>query len=473
VFDDVARLYLGIAVAFGLALAALDPPFAVGDERTHFLRAYQVSELTILPQREGDLVGGSLPESLARVDSACVEDRRDRASGALTAGRLLELARIPLDPDRRAFLNFKGVAAYPPVPYVPGALAIALGRLAGFGPLALLYCARLANVAAGAAIGWLALRVAPAFRWTLLVAALTPGIVYVMASPSADAVLDALAILVVALVLRLRADRLDPRTAEAGPWTPAARAGAFVACSLLLAFCKPGYGLLPALALVVPPAAPGRRVRQVALVLGLLAVCAAVTALWAAAADETAVMQRPGTSPDPARQLSLVLAEPLRFTRILAESMWHSAPAMAREAYSQFGVADGNLPVGLTAAGWLVLAVVAVADGSRAFALRVREKLVVGAVVLATATGIYVLLYLSQDAPGARSIDGVLGRYFLPVVAPAALLLTNGRCAVLEPDGGTPPSRGQRFARATVTAWVLVAAAATTRAIVAIYWTRG
>lgn len=467
-FDHVTRVYLAVAIAFGLALALLDPPFAVGDERTHLLRAYQVSELTILPQREGDVVGGSLPQSLARVETECVAARRRRT---LTVDGVIGEAREPLDPDRREFLNFKGVAAYPPVPYVPAALAIALGRLAGLGPLGLLYCARLANVAAVTAIGWLALRMTPAFRWTIFIATLTPGIVYVAASPSADAVLDALAILVVALVLRLRADRLAPESAAAGPGTPGARTAAFVACSVLLALCKPGYGLLPALAVVVPPATPERRGRHVAKVVALVAVCAAITLLWAAPSGEADVMQRPGTLPDAGRQAHLALAEPFRFGRILVESMWHTAPAMARTSYSQFGVADGNLPAAFTVLGWLVLAVVAVADGSRAFALTVREKLAVGAIVLATITGVYVLLYLSQDAPGARSVDGVLGRYFLPVVAPAALLLTNARWELLEPAASSPSSRGSWRARAAVTAWAVVAAATTLHAIVTIYWT--
>ena len=59
------------------------------------------------------------------------------------------------------FVDFAAAAVYPPVPYLPSAIGIRIGRLFGASPFILVLLARLADLAAFIALVALAIRRLP------------------------------------------------------------------------------------------------------------------------------------------------------------------------------------------------------------------------------------------------------------------------------------------------------------------------
>src|SRR4051794_3397381 len=90
-----------------------------------------------------------LTEDFLRTRAIHTDDRRITAQPLRRT--LLALAR-PLEPDRWEFVDFTSTVFYSPLPYLPQAIAIMVGRWAGAGPLALLYLARLANALVAVAL---------------------------------------------------------------------------------------------------------------------------------------------------------------------------------------------------------------------------------------------------------------------------------------------------------------------------------
>lgn len=179
-------------------LVFLTPPFEVPDEPQHFFRSYHLSELGVWGISRDGIGGAVLPSSLPELVEHFLGTRAIFADRSLAPHPLADTwsqFHRPLAPHRREFVDFSGAVAYSPLPYLPQALAITLGRLFDAPPLALLYLGRPLNgLVAVVLIAW-GLRILPFGREAVLVAALLPLAQFEYASVSPDAAVIACAFL--------------------------------------------------------------------------------------------------------------------------------------------------------------------------------------------------------------------------------------------------------------------------------------
>jgi uncharacterized membrane protein len=158
---------------------------------------------------------------------------------------LAELDR-PLNPHYRRFIDFRGAALYSPAPYLPQAVGILAGRLAGTSPLVIFYLGRFANLAAWIALMYLALRTVPLFKWVFFMLALAPITLFLASSLSADGLTNALAFLLTAVFLHSAYQRQDP--------VSRGELVVLLALGILLALSKQAYVSLMGLFLLIPAA---------------------------------------------------------------------------------------------------------------------------------------------------------------------------------------------------------------------------
>ncbi len=244
-----------------LSMAVLTPPFQVPDESQHFHRAFQLSELEFHSMVRDGAAGAVLPSSLPELTETFLGTRAIHASRPITDQKLTRTAGLlsmPLSPDRREFVDFTGSAFYSPLPYVPQALAIAAGRLAGAGPLELLYLARIANALVAVSVLALAVGLLPLGREVAMVGGLLPMAIFEYGSVSPDAGVICTAFLFTALMTR---------GVTRGAWTAGEVAGATL-CGLVFCSLKPVYA--PLILLGLPLALDRGRVKHVLFVHALL-----------------------------------------------------------------------------------------------------------------------------------------------------------------------------------------------------------
>lgn len=404
--------FLLLALPAGLVLLVLTPPFQVPDESSHLFRAFQIAEGDLRARSDGRYVGGSLPASLAGAATAFPPNLVPLERHELLV-RVKQGLEAPLAPDERQFLVFPS-AAYSPIPYLPAAMALAAGRAASWSPLALLYAGRLATLLAATLLHLLSLKVAPAFRWPLTLLALTPMAACLRSGLSPDGVTNGLAFLFFALVLRL--------SAEDGDSPPRRLAALVLATSAALALCK-GYAVLLPLLLFVPVRLrAGRRLSWAAVAVGT-----AAAAGWSLANRALSVPSRLDVPVDAAAQLRTLFSEPGRFLASLAAEISGHGARTARELFGQLGWLDVRLPTVLLALLAVALVVLALADGTVRLRLASRWRLGVLAVLAVGVLSIFAAMYVLHTPPGARGIEGIQGRYFIPFTPPALFLLVSRR----------------------------------------------
>jgi uncharacterized membrane protein len=380
--SDPARLFAAASLFFGALMIALTPPFQTPDEPAHLFRAWSISEGTLFARG-----GAHVPRSLV-----------DAAAAGLAGPAF---ARTPLRPDDRVFVATVAdswrhplaytAPGYTPLGYAATAPAILLGRALSLSPVALVYLGRLANLLASTFILAFAIRRVPFGRWALALLALTPMAVFMRASLSTDALTIAFAVALVVEILR-------------------GAAASSIAQSFVIAAIKPGYAILPLLALGVPRL----RARRVVLALILLAMLAGtfVAYLWI---REAGVPADASLGVDMHARATALLHAPVAYAARLARELASIAGLMAVELVADFGWLNAPAPLAFALLWIAALIGVAVADGpasgfNRAWSLAI---FVIAVVMVTTVTHV--------AAPSGEFLLGLQGRYFIPFL-PLALL---------------------------------------------------
>lgn len=454
-------VFVLLATLFGGIFAVLTPLFWGHDEITQFGRAYQVSHGGFAPQRIPDVrgvaYGGEVP---AGIDTAMKYAFVDYTVHPPEPHKLVHdpaayqrLGAAPLTAEKH-IAWFTNTAAYSPVAYVPAAVGIRLGELVGANVGTMVLLTRLAGLLSYVLIvGW-ALYCLREYRigWVVAAVALLPIAVFQAGNVTADTVTNALAILVSVLLVKalfLRQQLTRPETVG------------LLVSAVLLPLTKPTYLLLALLVVVVPGGLWCWRHGRV-----VASVCAAAGTigfgLWMRLAAPTGAgtsLMRPKNewyTVDPGRQFQGVLHDPIRFGGVFLASVARRDREWFTEFFGQLGFSGVMVP-GLSVVACL-LALVVAAGVSERFEQPRGRWVVACLVVLALSVGmIYGTLYLSFTPVGYYIIDGVQGRYFVPLAVLAFAVMLRWVPWRIQGRAGIPAGKSVAI---TMTALSVVALAA-------------
>jgi uncharacterized membrane protein len=392
-------------------------------------------------------MGGWLPASLAQTVAAFSSDQAfptgKKVSFALVRA---ELAR-PLAARQRAS-GYANVAVYPVTAHLPQALAIWCGRSLGASPLVLLYSARLVVLALATALTWIAVRQMPFQRWLTVAAVLTPMAASLRASAAVDGLTNGLAFLLTAMVARRRWGASEERDS----WREDL---ALAAVTIGLLLTKLPYAPLALLLLLIPRS---RRPRHAA----AIAVAAVLAIAYTASVPRAAMHYvRAGVGVDVGAQMARAVREPIAVGAVLFEDLWRHLPRYAAQAVgAQLGWLEVRLPFAVVLGYLAALALLLASREEVAAEARVPflagHRLFLALVATTTALLVVFSQYVTYSPLAASYVEGVQGRYFLPIL-PAVGLLLRHRLEPLDEVTVAQVSRGIVIL-ATIVAWVCLRA---------------
>lgn len=433
-----------------LFLAVAVPTGEVPDEVAHIVRMDGLLHGAVLGHRvpRPDHGGDAPPDSGVTASTVLLAAGYSFTPGTplrqrvMTRDRLQALQDLPWG-DQVGFVSIPNTGAYAPLFYIPGALAMGNARVLGAGPWQAIVMARVVNAILYVILGVLALLLARRAQGLVFAALVLPMSLWLAASCNQDGLVIATAALAAALLTR---------GSTAGWW-----GGAFALAAVLLA--KPPYLPLAGIVAVLLPRRGGALPLRVAGVM----VAAAPALLWLAVAQSLAAVPfvrggpfHPGPNwfgapdqvfsfIDPGMQLQVLLNRPsllltLPYDSVLAD------PWLLRGAVGVLGVLDVVLPAWLYALWAVALAVLCLGEG-----LVVRREWPYGTYGTLTATpsgplaAVLVLLcllatflalfagqYLSWTYTGSAVVEGMQGRYFIPLIPFAGLALPRLRVGLAD-----------------------------------------
>lgn len=399
------RLFVMVSAIAGVLYAITTPPFRVPDEVGHFWRGFSIADGHFVVPASNGRTMVPLPEG---VRTLVFVMSPNGGEGRVTRERFRTAWELPMLRKFAAPVAFPAV--YTAIAYAPQSLAAFTGDAAGLHPLLIFYFGRLANLAAFIFIIACAIHIAPFGKPIFCAAALLPMTLYLAASWSPDAMAIASAFLFSALLLRA-----SHRTAMISRNETAALA----LSGALVGLCKPGYSLIALLVLAVPPArALGRRRAAVVAIVLIATLGGVAFSVWNA---RLAFTPRVDIAVNPLQQWECIESDPLRFAGIALRTFRANAIEYAGQMIGRLGMLDVRLPSVVFLGEMVLLGICALAAGGRA---RAGVRVICAVIAIAISAGIAVTLYTTWTPGCAAMVEGVQGRYFLPVL-PLVLIVVS------------------------------------------------
>jgi uncharacterized membrane protein len=402
--DRPEKLFLVLAVVFGIGNVFLMPPFVGHDDQTHFLRSYDLQSGGRLfpPMNELGQPLRQLPRSLTNLllfPQAVIPEGR-----AVTAAEFRAAAKAIDRADTELYAEPPTLPVFPLL-YLPSMIGIHAAQSLGGNALAVYYASRLANLVAGIALVWLALRVMPIKNRLMLALAVSPLCINLLASSTPEGLICGVAFLLLALLSRWITT--EERMIRGGDLVLLGSLG------MLAGLFKAPLAAIVLLAWAVPVSRFGTPRAKVVVCAGLMAISLAPAAVWAKTVKRHTPAEHhfPGYRCAPNEQLRATLRRPDPFIKGVA----HALPGILDVS----GLTDVSAFVQgfhhLARYGWSIfIFALAIIEPSRCVPRRV--KLGALAVFALAVLGILSAMYLWWCPIGSKLIFGVQPRYLLPVL---------------------------------------------------------
>jgi uncharacterized membrane protein len=427
--DKCGLAFVVLSLFFGTVFAFITPPFWGHDEISHFGRAFQIDHGQVLPMpvpdARGVAYGGQIPQTAKALTDYAFANYHEKTPRPLSRvsgvdARKYEQLRGQSLSAPLANQWFTNTAAYSPVAYVPSVLGLRLAESTGNTVGLAVDLMRIFDLLAYTAVIWFAISAlrTSRFKWVVFVAALIPIAVFQAGNITADTLTNGLAILFSALFVK--AAFLRQRLSG---W----QTFLLLASAVLLPLTKPTYLVLTFLLPFAPPArlALGRAGRAVAI--GATALGSAGFLAWNSVAAKTGqgmgLMRKPTQwySVDPSEQVHYVLNHFSRFLQYCWQTFVYQDNKYFQEFFGMMGFSGVGVPA-LAIVCCMAAGAIAFGMGERMLASRVG---LIATIVLfvCSVLAIFGALYLEYSPVGYYMIDGVQGRYFIPLVVIGAAVL--------------------------------------------------
>lgn len=193
--EKIEKIFVPVVIVWGIIYMIILPPFSSPDEPIHFGTAYKISNEML-----GKKALGENNVVVMRKDDAEV------AYGTIPTVKTYEYTlqsffdgvqdTTPTE-WMHSNLNSKNI-----ITHLPGAIGISIARVLGLGSIPLIYLGRIMNLLFYVILVYLAIKIAPFGKMVFFALSMTPMMLELISSYSYDAIVNALAFLSIALLLR-------------------------------------------------------------------------------------------------------------------------------------------------------------------------------------------------------------------------------------------------------------------------------
>jgi uncharacterized membrane protein len=407
------RYFMIIGATFGLLMVFITPPLMGFDATSHFRAVVHYAE-------GGRHSAPALPGSVKTVNIDATTAEVIDIAGAIQKNRTISPLIYELfwshegRPQGSRPVDLGGAAVYSPIAYAPPVLGVLLPKLLHLPLLLQVWGARLACLIVYLLLAYFALRALPFGKWAFFVIALLPMTIFQAATITTDGFLNGLVFLYVALILRLSFGAVPEKNVTRKLLWAIGMLG------VLIALSKPVYVALAALLFLIPTSRFYAAKYRAAFLSASLGLSVALAALWNTHVKDVALtvgeVYRSGFHISYTEQLASIVHHPLHFTAVLARTIFNNGYGYFGQLVGVFDPQFTLLPIvvalPLVIAVFLGLAV----DGDKARQIPVRSRMWVGLLGVAILGAIALTFYLTYSPVGAPSIDGMQGRYFIPLL---------------------------------------------------------
>lgn len=410
--------FLIFSVLFGLVFVFMTPPLEEPDAHTHFLRAYQVSNLQLVTSRyekDGKVhFGSEIPKSINVALIGLTHGIPGSPTQKFHKYLFDEYIKQPLNPKDTEMTIVESAGVYSPIVYIPQALGIAIGRIFNASPLILIWLARLMNLILWISVIYVALKLLPFAKWALAILALSPIAVFFSASVSPDVINISFSFLFFSII----ASTLAPNQTMTKK-----KLFALLFVLSVLSLSKPVNILFAFLLPLVPMRHFNTKFRYVVFCVGGFLLSFILFYLWnhqiKEILDLSVNFQSGGQHVSVKEQFLYVLSEPVTYLKDIIKNYIIITSGTYGDAVliTYFGVLgwlDTSIPLWIIFLYMLSLFFSLLYQFGRGITFTLKQKLFLIGFFIIAFVGNITAMYFNATSVGNHVISGVQGRYFIP-----------------------------------------------------------
>ncbi len=406
-------------------IAVLATPLSAGyDEETHFVRAWEMAHLYLIPNEQ---LGAKLPFPALYWE---LSYRRQPIVEAVQPGFWAKYGALPIDAHDYVYANVETRSVYNPLLLLPQALTLRyLGLSLRLPALPVYYACRLAGLLSYILLSWLAVRLIPFGKWLLAILIVSPMALFQASTISADTISNGIGFLFVGAALAIAAR-------EQITWRRWLALLLLIAVLFVAKVNMIYLALLPFL--LIPPSKFRMRFGYALLAVAAVLLLLIEVAGWNIVAYSKFTRALAGASPT--QQLLFIASDPLQFVRIIANDVWTNTPLYMQGWIGVYGYNYWPVPI-LTYLLYPLAVVAALWLGERTRLPDKRTRIVLAALFVLGYLLTIASLYLAFTPVGSPFVAGVQGRYFtvvMPLLCLALLGLSFRRASQVDPATVAP-----------------------------------
>lgn len=420
------RAFVAISLVMGVAFVFTTPPLWGLDEISHFARTYQIADGQIRPVTTPDLkeYGGKFPTNLTDLGDYVISDLQDNKKGGYlnrdditNRAKYDQLTSKQFNDEEKVFT---WTATYPPTAYIGNASGAFLANLFNLPIGWVIMFARLGGLLVYILIVYGALRLLKAtskLKPLIFTIALIPTALFQASTVNVDGLAIALGLLFVSAFFTLLSS--DKKTKQ---FTTVLLVLLAVA-GVMLTLTKVNYFLLVFAILFLPGFLFKDRRREWLYKIGTLGVCAFPAIVWALInrTGMVLVSQRPDGLPvSPKDQIIHMLQQPLDGIIAIVRTLVKYGDAYFTSSFGVLG-SSGASPI-VVIVSFAFLVIVALLYARPIFTELKKYSVMLFVIGAVCFVSVLIALYLAFNPVGGHMIDGVQGRYFLPILIPLLAL---------------------------------------------------
>ncbi len=399
------KIYLVVAIVLGAFYIFAFPPAQLPDEQEDYARTLELSQFGFITPMQDLTAGKSFPVNIHTIYES------------KTYGDLLKNANLKLEGKKR-FYPYANKSLYNFVCYIPQAIGVGIGNLLGLPILFHIYLGKIFNYALFVTLVYLSIKYIPTKKFLVFFTSLLPICIQEGASLAPDSMTIATSVALVSFVVWSRS--------VAEPFTK--KHYISLAClSIALSLCKIVYLPLCFLIFLIPKErfASLKNKKLYCTILTLVVICLNLFWLKFSSRYLTAFYGQSNST----EQLQYVLSNPIRYVLILFTTLdvyiWSYLEQMVGHSLGKFVVGTSYIMT-LFALYYIVNLIKEKKLNEKDY-FNLFEKIFTGVMILGTIGLTFTSLYLQWTAVGAYAVDGIQGRYFIPLLLPiATIFMTKG-----------------------------------------------
>ena len=397
------KQFLIFGIIFGICYSIIIPMWGTPDEPTHYLRANEISHGHLISLKEDNRVGNYLPENTHEIYELDVFN--------IKYADIISKLGIK-ESKEYSFHGFANTALYSYVCYLPQSIGILIGRGLRLPMILGAYLGRLFNFMTWLFIIYMAIKYIPYGKRIVFMIAFLPMQLQEAISLSPDCLINSLSIGLIAYVIyhMSKNKKLDMKDYLLGSMI-----------TIIISLLKIVYLPLCLLVLLIPKERFNSTKDKYIKIGILAAICVIVNLIWLKISSGFLIEFNEGV--DSSLQVSGILSNPLNYIRIILHTYRLSSFLYLKQ---MLGSILGWYNIGTSGLMLLIyfFVMLYVSFKEKKVELKKYSKMMFIFIMITIVVLISTSLYVQWTPVGYPEIQGIQGRYFLPILLLGLFLFT-------------------------------------------------